>query len=332
MKDDGTKVADMELRPASLDDAAIVADVDTEIRHDDPEDPVMLRHWWELIAADAVVKRYIATRNGSPVGYATWNHVPWERMPERFLRVSADLRPAARTPERLDALFAHLEGEARDEGARKLTAWSFDGDAVKMEVLTARGFREERRQRFWELDLRANRERIEKMAAESRERMRREGIRVLTLDQNADPARWEKLKRMSDEAEADVPTTVPHVPMAMAGWMKWFDSPALRPDRSWIAQEGDDIVGISQLAYPPVRGVVVTDWTGTARKVRGRGVARALKCETLVQAIALGVDRVLTDNDSANAPILHINETMGYRIRIEGIQYLKELLGPRVTR
>ena len=44
-------------------------------------------------------------------------------------------------------------------------------------------------------------------------------------------------------------------------------------------------------------------------------MARALKCETLVQAIALGVDRVRTDNDSANTPILHINETMGYHRR-----------------
>jgi len=70
---------------------------------------------------------------------------------------------------------------------------------------------------------------------------------------------------------------------------------------------------------------VVTDWTGMARKARGRGVARALKCETLMQAIALGVDRVRTDNDSTNAPILHINETMGYRRRHDGIQYLKEL-------
>ena len=92
-----------------------------------------------------------------------------------------------------------------------------------------------------------------------------------------------------------------------------------------VARDGDDIVGISQLAYPPVRGVVSTDWTGTARKVRGRGVARALKCETLMQAIALGVDRVRTDNDSTNTPILHINETMGYRRRPDMVQYLKEL-------
>ncbi len=319
------KLGDLELRDATLDDAAIVADIDTEARRDDPEDPQLLRHWWKLIAADAVVRRYLALQDGEPVGYATWNHVPWPKMPERFMRISAELRPALRTPERLDALLAFLESEARREEARRLSAWAFDYDAARIDVLHARGYREERRQRFWELDLAQNRDRIATMAAESRERMGREGIRVLTLDQVKDPTMWEKLKRMSDEAEADVPTTVPHVPMPMHEWRKWFESPGLRPDRIWIAYEGDDIVGISQLAYPPVRGVVATDWTGTARRVRGRGVARALKCETLVQAIALGVDRVRTDNDSANAPILHINETMGYRIRVEGIQLLKEL-------
>ena len=35
------------------------------------------------------------------------------------------------------------------------------------------------------------------------------------------------------------------------------------------ARSGDEIVGISLLAYPPVRGIVVTEWTGTARSVRG---------------------------------------------------------------
>jgi hypothetical protein len=77
------------------------------------------------------------------------------------------------------------------------------------------------------------------------------------------------------------------------------------------------------LNYPPKRGVVSTDWTGVGRAGRGHGVARALKCETVMQAIALGVDRVRTDNDSKNAPILHINETMGYRIRAEMIQFMR---------
>jgi RimJ/RimL family protein N-acetyltransferase len=163
------------------------------------------------------------------------------------------------------------------------------------------------------------------MAAESRARMKSVGIRVLTLGDDPDPKKFEKLKRMSDEAEADVPTTVPHVTGEMAEFMTWFSSPGLKMDRIWIARDGDDIVGISQLSYPPVRGVVATDWTGMARKARGRGIARALKCETLMQAIGLGVDRVRTDNDSTNAPILHINETMGYKRRHDGVQYLRAL-------
>jgi hypothetical protein len=32
-----------------------------------------------------------------------------------------------------------------------------------------------------------------------------------------------------------------------------------------------------------------------------------------MQAIALGVTAVETDNDSENAPILHINEELGYK-------------------
>lgn len=318
-------VADLELRAATLDDAAIVADIGTEIHPDDAEDPLLVRHWWELVDADARVGRMIALRGGAPVGYLRWDHVVWERMPERFIRVTADLRPAARTAIRMSALYEEVERQARGEQARKATTWAWETDALRIGVLEARGYREERRERFWELDLARERDRITRMAGESRQRMKRDGIEMLTLDRLDDPKRWEKLKRMSDEAESDVPTTVPHVPMPMAAWMRWFDSPALREDRIWIAREDDDIVGISMLAYPPVRGVVSTDWTGTARKVRGRGVARALKCETLVQAIALGVDRVRTDNDSTNVPILHINETMGYQRRSDMIQFLKEL-------
>ena len=133
-----------------------------------------------------------------------------------------------------------------------------------------------------------------------------------------------KIHEMNWEAEQDVPTTVPHVPYPLDITEKWLDSPALRPDRIWLARVGDDIVGISMLAYPPTVGHVWTDWTGTARKIRGKGVARALKLETVAQAIAAGVKRVRTANDGENAPILHLNEEMGY-VRIPGwIQYHRQ--------
>jgi mycothiol synthase len=92
----------------------------------------------------------------------------------------------------------------------------------------------------------------------------------------------------------------------------------------WFARRGDDVVGVSVLSYPQVRGVRGTDWTATARSIRGRGVARALKLETLAQAVSLGVSRVRTGNDAQNLPILHLNAELGYA-RIPGpINFLKD--------
>jgi len=319
------RAADLELRPATIDAAAFVADVDTATHPDDPEDPEMLRHSWSTTGPDVTVERFIASLDGQDVGYAIRTHESWEKMPQRFGRIRAGIRPQDLDARRLDALVAAMEERQRLDGTRTATVWAWEDDALRVGMLQQRGYREERRERFWELDLVEGRQRITKMADESRARMKQQGVRIITLDADTDPAKFEKLKRMSDEAEGDVPTTVPHVIIGMAEFMKWFSSPALKMDRIWIARDGDDIVGLSMLAYPPVRGVVATDWTAMARKARGRGIARALKCETLMQAIGLGVDRVRTDNDSTNAPILHINETMGYRRRHDAVQYLKPL-------
>ncbi|HEY8806141.1 MAG TPA: hypothetical protein VIN70_00965, partial [Candidatus Limnocylindria bacterium] len=212
---------------------------------------------------------------------------------------------------------------SRAGGTKRFTTWAWEDDAALLAMLGARGFAEERRERFWELDLVANKDRIEKMTDESRARMRADGIEILTLARDTDPEKYRKLWRMSDEAEQDIPTTVPHIGTPWEVFEEWMRSPGLHEDRQWIAREGDDIVGVSQLSFPPVRGPVQTDWTGTARKVRGRGVARALKCETVMQAIVLGVKTVRTDNDGENAPILHLNASMGYTRLKDQIQLMK---------
>ena len=129
---------------------------------------------------------------------------------------------------------------------------------------------------------------------------------------------------MNDEAVADVPTTLPHLNETYDEFLAGCRAPGMHEDRYWIARDGDDVVGVSVLEYPPVRGTVGTAWTATARRVRGRGIARALKCETVTQAIALGVPVVRTSNDGANDPILHINATMGYVPAVGSINFLKD--------
>ncbi|TME26629.1 MAG: GNAT family N-acetyltransferase [Chloroflexi bacterium] len=317
------KAGDIILRPAKIDDAVFAADLLTAVFPDDPVDPVQQEHSWRNPDSNAKNERFVGELAGKPVAFAQQRHVVWDQMPKRYGSLTAELLPSHRTPERLDALFAAMEDRSRDDGTRTFTFWTWAHDQPRIDVVAKRGYDEVRRQRFWQLDLGPNRSKIETMATQSRSQMRASGIQVLTLDKDNDPAKFTKLWKMSDEAIHDIPTTVPHTDTPFDDFMKWMRSPGVHEDRVWIAREGDAILGVSLLNYPPKRGVVATDWTGVARAGRGRGIARALKCETVMQAIALGVDKVRTDNDSQNAPILHINESMGYRLRAEMIQFMR---------
>jgi GNAT superfamily N-acetyltransferase len=319
----GTRAAELTLRVATQDDAAFAADVMTALRPSWPQDPVSLRYWWSQPDEFLEFARFIVMRGDRHVGYAETMHARWDVKPERYGSVGADLMPEERSRESLDQLFALLEERLIAEGARILRARASDDDQLRIATILARGYKEIRRHKRWELDLVRNRERLLALTAESRERMRREGVRLLTLAEDDDPAVIEKIWRLSEEAGDDVPTTVPRAPEAVESYFRWVNAPEIHRDRFWIARIGDEVVGVSVLGFPPVRGVVGTEWTATARVARGRGIARALKCETVAQAIALGVDRVRTGNDSANAPILHINETMGYHPATGGIGYLR---------
>jgi len=311
----------LAFRPATVDDAAFAADVMTSVTPSSPWDPVSLGYWWSQPDEVRKVARFVALRGERPVGYAEFDHAIWEVQPERYAFISGDLLPESR--DALSDLLAGMEERATADGARILRTRANEDDPSRIEAVLGRGYREDRLHRRWELDLVANRESLLAMTERSRARMRKERVELLTLADDTDPDVIKKIWRLSEEAGDDVPTTVPRVPEAMEGYVRWTRAPEIHRDRFWIARIGDEVVGVSVLGYPPVRGIVGTEWTATARSVRGRGVARALKCETVAQAIALGVDRVRTGNDAANAPILHLNETMGYHPVPGAMYYLK---------
>ncbi|MBI2773672.1 MAG: hypothetical protein HYX56_04165, partial [Chloroflexi bacterium] len=174
-------VAGLALRTAALDDAAFVADMFTALWPDEPEDPVMTRHFWEHPWDEGKWERWIGAQNGKSVAFVAYGHAPWEVMPERYARLQGDLLPVLSTPDRLGALIDFAEERAKADGALRVTKWAREHDALQIGVLGTRGFKETRRERFWELDLKANREKLAKMADASRARMREQGITILTL-------------------------------------------------------------------------------------------------------------------------------------------------------
>ena len=318
-------IGDLQFRAATLDDAQFHADVYTAVHPERPTDPVIERYFWALPDDTYVSRRWVVRREGQDIGVASFDHPAWARLQVPHGDIGGELSPKWRDRSTLGAVLAEMEGRLAADGAKRIAVRANEDDDTRNAAIADRGFREDRRGRRWILDLGENRERIAKMTDESRARMRAEGIQLLTLDQPGDPEKYRKVWRTNEEATQDVPTTLPHVEESFDDAMRWLRSPGIQEDRFWIAREGDDIVGVSVLEYPPVRGIVGTAWTATARRVRGRGIARALKCETVMQAIALGVDRVRTANDGANDPILHINASMGYRESVGSINFLKDL-------
>ena len=316
----------LELRPATLDDVEIVADLDAARDPEDPRDPVMLRHWWARQSEHEVTRRLVAERNGAAVAFVAAGHDDWRVMPTRFgwLRPMLD-RDRWSAPGFLQ-LVETAESWLRSEGAARSVIRIREDLKDELDVVGRLGYREERRQRISELDLVAGRDSLLAGAEESRRRMREEGVTLLTLNEDGDPERMTKLYEMSNASEQDIPVSVPIRILPFEQWKhEWFDDPGVREDRFHIAREGDAIVGLSVIGYPPVRGLPWTFYTGTSSAVRGRGIARALKYETVAQAIDLGFKRIRTNNDAANGPILRINEEMGYRLVWPLIELHREL-------
>ena len=205
---------DLEYQPATPDDAPFAADVDSAVHPQRPRDPVVYRYWWSQPDEYMEFARFVVTRGRRPIGVADWSHPRWQVQPERYGTAGCEIVPAERSRTTLDAATAAMEARVVAEGARILRAWSNEDDPLRTEMLLARGYVEDRRSKRWELDLIANRDRLLAMTDASRGRMRSEGVQLLTLADDGDPAAVEKIWRLSEEAGDDVPTTVPRVPAA----------------------------------------------------------------------------------------------------------------------
>ena len=303
----------LHLRTATLADVERVAELENAVTPDDPRDPALLAFWWTHEPGAETTMRWLAERDGVVIMYVSGIHGKL-REGARFGSIRVRIRPDDWSDAEYLEGVNRAEGWLRTEGVETSFARIREDLERDIRMLTSLGYREIRRSRVWHLDLAQGRDRLLAGATKTRAEMSRQGVRLLTLDQDSDPDKLQKLYALDLEASDDVPKTVPWPVPPFEEWSRLrFEHPAHRQDRMWIAREGDAIVGMSFLAYPlRVGGIPWTSFTATARSVRGRGIARALKYETIAQAIALGIALVRTDNDSENAPILHLNAEMGY--------------------
>ncbi|HXC79615.1 MAG TPA: GNAT family N-acetyltransferase [Candidatus Acidoferrum sp.] len=312
-------------RPAEIEDAELASDLITNSYPELPEDPKLKRYFWAHPRSGWSTARYIAEAKGEPVAFVTWTHGPWEQVSARNAYVEVYLDPAQLGSDLPVALWEWVAADALADGAMVLEAQVVEDEPVMIEALKRVGFERDRTEKVWELDLARHGSRLVAEAHGARVKAQAEGIEMLTLAEWSDPDAMRKLHALAELTRRDIPTSFPVPAQSFEDFVERMNTPGRRPDRLWFAADDGQPVALSFLRFPPVRGRVWTGYTCTHPDYRGRGLARGIKLQTLAQAAQLGVPTVLTDNDSENAPMLHINENLGYHARRGFISFVKRV-------
>lgn len=318
-------MAKLTYRPVRADESSLAADVMTASFPREPEDPVEIAHRWAHPKDDWTHGRYFAELDGKPIAFLEWQHGPWSRLPERHCWVEVWLDKAHMDEQLLTELWEWTENAAAEAGARTLNAAAGEDEDEMLRVIVARGYNRQRTDRVWELDLTTRGAQVTAEAAAARSRMEADGIRLLTLADWDDPQRMEKLHELNELTRPDVPHTGPHLPQTFDDFMARTRAPGRPHDRWWLALDGTRPVAMSYLSFPTIRGSVWTAYTCTHPEYRRRGIARAVKLQSLAQAVELGAPAVRTANDTKNEAMLRINEALGYQPLPGFVSFMRRL-------
>ena len=310
--------AGLDFRPATVDDARLFAELTRAWRPDEPEDPHVAKHRWAHPTPGYVEERFIIESDGRPVGYAEHSKHAAGEDPEENGGLWAFLVSAEFSAERYLAALDFVEERAAAAGAKVFNVDLWEDEEAAAAVVLGHGYSRDRLSKASELDLLEHRERLLLMAARSESLMREAGVAIHSVADDPDPDVWRQCFEAEIDAAEDIPRSKPWVPYTFEQFENWHSGPDSSPRWYFLAREGEQVVAVTSLHFPPVQGNVWTWFTGVRRDRRGRGLSRAVKLAILKQAIEENVPRVRTDNDESNAAMLRVNEELGYR-RIPGV-------------
>lgn len=120
---------------------------------------------------------------------------------------------------------------------------------------------------------------------------------------------------------ADEPRDGAFTPMAYREWksLHW-EAPDHRADLGVAALEGGTVVAATAVEVDGARSV--SGFTGVLPGHRGRGLAKLVKSASLRRVAEAGITEAFTSNDAENAPMLAVNDWLGYRPFTKALLYV----------
>jgi mycothiol synthase len=140
-----------------------------------------------------------------------------------------------------------------------------------------------------------------------------QGIIIKSLAEIADPDKFKIFHALFSEVRLDTPRTEPATPISYAFFMdNNINVPEFNPELFFVALHDNQQIGFTGL-YPVTDTTTLDQWlTAVKRDYRGKHIALALKVRSIQYAKEHGFTHIRTDNDSRNAPMLAINDKLGF--------------------
>jgi GNAT superfamily N-acetyltransferase len=240
----------------------------------------------------------IAAEGDAVVGFGNvYLPAPDDEAPR--VRITVQVPPEHRGRGIGSALADQVCQAAADAGAGRLLVVVADEDASKR-FATHRGFEIDRRMSHSRADLNA----VPEPAPVP------DDLRLADYT-NLDPRQvWEADAAVGEGDPSGLSHAPPYDEWVATSW----DHPDLRRDLSIALLAGDQVVSFVTTTADPDRRVIWSNLTGTIPAYRGRGLAKVVKSVALARSRDAGFEQAFTGNDAGNAPMLAVNEWLGYRV------------------
>jgi GNAT superfamily N-acetyltransferase len=270
--------------------------------------------------------RFVVEDQGRVVGALDLHHQRGWFDPRRY-RCEIVVDPQHRRHGHGSALLARAEQLARERGGSLLIGNAKESMSESVTFLTKRGWVE--RRRAWESRLDVNAF-DSSLFAGAEERVAGRSVRISTLAEELSGGDREAvLRRAFDLQEAcrrDIPSSDPVTEGTFDLFRSFLEAPSALHHAFFLAVQDGEYLGLSNLWRDMTReDVLYQGLTGVAAPHRGKGIAMALKLHTVMYARAHGKREIRTWNDTANRPMLRINEAMGFVKQPVWIEFAKKI-------
>ncbi len=266
--------------------------------------------------------RWQARRDDEVIGFGSVSQSPWLEPDMPFVNVV--VHPDAQHQGVGRALLDRVETTADELGARTLLSYTVETRPRAMRFLQAAGYEEYDREWRSTLDL-GTFDPAE--WSDAIDRVTSSGIRIASVAElrEAEPDWVGRLHELYASVEVDVPTPLTIHPVPVAEFETLNLGRRLIDDGFLVAIEGGEFIGLTE----PQRvedepESIAQDMTGVAAKARGRGIATALKAAAATWAKDAGYTSIRTYNAQSNAPMLAVNDKLGFVRDHATVEYRKD--------